>query len=355
MKVSITKVAALLLVVLVVLAGLNVYQYFQSTKPGQQQLEKVRIGTFSNLIIGASYYFGSDNFLGTYKKYGIVPEYYLFKSSSDILASLIAGKIDAGEVTPELIVTAWDQGVTVKIHSGVSIPHNLGISPKNIQAQGYDPSTFKSLKDFVGKPSLKINVIGPATGAVFYIRLAMVRYGLSPDALKDNYVFIPYPAGPDALFSGQIAAGVLTPPWNLGAAGAGIPIIFTLNEEAGAKWTPNAYLVFGEQFYNEHRDLALRFESAISEVQNRMMTDWDNIAALALKIPEVGQAYTSVDQAKNEFKGQLAGVPASGLDKVAEILLQQKAIKAKPTDYSIFYTPDYARLTNLANQFASNQ
>lgn len=138
------------------------------------------------------------------------------------LRNMLAGNVPYGEVNPNVVVAAVQQGADIKI-----VSDNVSTVAEFIWAVKPN-SPIKSVKDLKGK---SIGIVSLSSNSELQVNVMLERAGMSPNDVK--FVPTPYPASYEALKSGLIDVGSFPQPFLAMAKHLGnVRTIFTAKDAA---------------------------------------------------------------------------------------------------------------------------
>ncbi|WP_371379671.1 ABC transporter substrate-binding protein [Sporomusa aerivorans] len=230
-----------------------------NTDNAAKQPDIIRVATPSAPTSPSIYYVGEE--LGYFSEQGIKIEYAGVVPSTQLVASVVAGKLDVGGAHINRTIAGISAGARIKAvaantETTQTIPHMIGVVTKN--------SPLKSAKDMVGK-KIGIPLIG---GCNEYTPYAfMKKNGIEDPKSKVEIIVMPESQLDQALRQGEIDLAMLHKTPDFIKERGEFTVLFSdydVWETIGGA-TP-AY--FSEKFIKEKPDVVRRFVAAVAKTNN---------------------------------------------------------------------------------------
>ncbi|MDF2873899.1 ABC transporter substrate-binding protein [Sporomusa sp.] len=253
-------IVAVLVVLLLVNAGCSKGQPTTATNDSStKKLDTVRVATPSAPTSPSIYYVGDE--LGFFAEQGIKIEYAGVVPSTQLVASVVAGKLDVGGAHINRTIAGISAGAKIKAVSANTetsqdIPHMVGVITKS--------SSIKSAQDMVGK-KIGIPLIGGCNEYTPYAY--MKKNGIDDPKSKVQVIVMPEPQLDQALRQGDIDLAMMHKTTDFIKERGEFQVIFSDYDIWGTIGgaTP-AY--FSEKFIQEKPDVVKRFVTAVAKTNN---------------------------------------------------------------------------------------
>ena len=272
------KLTAMLIaaMVLVLLTGGCAQKQPAAAKAGDtaKQPDIIRVATPSAPTSPSVYYVGDE--LGFFAEQGIKIEYAGVVPSTQLVASVVAGKLDVGGAHINRTIAGISAGAKIRAvaantETTQTIPHMIGVVTKN--------SPLKSAQDMAGK-KIGIPLIG---GCNEYTPYAfMKKNGMADPKSKVQIIVMPESQLDQALRQGDIDLAMLHKTPDFIKEKNEFKVLFSdydVWETIGGA-TP-AY--FSEKFIKEKPDAVRRFVTAVAKTNNWMNANPDKAIEITAK------------------------------------------------------------------------
>jgi len=231
------RLVTLLIVIILPLSGLSRLAQAQSNP------DKITIGTITLSLNNLPIYVAQDK--GFYAKENLFVEAVVLNASTRAIPALIGGSTQISASSAMTTIRAVEKGAALKIVGGlINAPvYDLYAGPK-----------YKSIKDLKGTT---IGVTGLITSDTILMKEMLKANGLE---YPRDYAMLAIGGTPErwlAMQTGNIAAGILSPPFTFGADEAGF-----INLGSTAKYTPNftqTVVNVRTEWAQEKKPLLIRF------------------------------------------------------------------------------------------------
>lgn len=224
-----------------------------------KQPDIIRVATPSAPTSPSIYYVGEE--LGFFAEQGIKIEYAGVVPSTQLVASVVAGKLDVGGAHINRTIAGISAGAKIRAvaantETSQAIPHMIGVTTKS--------SPIKSAQDMVGK-KIGIPLIGGCNEYTPYAY--MKKNGISDPKSKVQIIVMPEPQLDQALRQGDIDLAMLHKTTDFIKERGEFQVVFSDYDVWGTIGgaTP-AY--FSEKFIQEKPDVVKRFVSAVAKTNN---------------------------------------------------------------------------------------
>lgn len=252
--------AALLLVILMLLlGGCSKIQANTKGEAGGKQYDVIRVATPSSITSPSIYYVGDE--LGFFAEQGIKLEYAGVVPAPQLVAAVVAGKLDVGGAHINRTIAGISAGAKIKVvaantETSQAIPHMVGVVTK--------ASPIKSAQDMVGK-KIGIPTIGGCNEYTPYAY--MKKQGIADPKGKVEIIVMPEVQLDQALRQGEIDLAMLHKTSDFIKEQGEFTVLFSDFDVWGTIGgaTP-AY--FSEKFIKEKPDVVRRFVTAVAKTNN---------------------------------------------------------------------------------------
>ncbi|HWR44952.1 ABC transporter substrate-binding protein [Sporomusa sp.] len=252
-------IVATIVVLMLLVGGCSKSQQTQASESATKQSDIVRVATPSAPTSPSIYYVGDE--LGFFAEQGIKIEYAGVIPSTQLVASVVAGKLDVGGAHINRTIAGISAGAKIKAVSANTetsqdIPHMVGVITKN--------SSIKSAQDMVGK-KIGIPLIGGCNEYTPYAY--MKKNGIDDPKSKVQVIVMPEPQLDQALRQGDIDLAMMHKTTDFIKERGEFQVIFSDYDIWGTIGgaTP-AY--FSERFIQEKPDVVKRFVTAVAKTNN---------------------------------------------------------------------------------------
>jgi len=302
---------------------------------GQAGADKLTIGTITLSLNNLPMYVAQDK--GFYAKENLFVELVVLNASTRAIPALIGGSTQISASSAMTTIRAVEKGAPLKIVGGL------------INAPVYDlyaPAKYKSIKELKGTT---IGVTGLITSDTVLMKEMLKANGLE---YPRDYAMLAIGGTPErwlAMQAGNVAAGILSPPFTFAADEAGF-----INLGSTAKYTPNfTQTVFNvrDEWAREKRPLLIRFLRATVRASrwiHAQKEDTVRIIAKRFKFSDKhSEAAWRYFVANNAIPKE-GEVNAKGMDKVLQLLVEDGTMHPplpKPEKYLDMSYLDEARRT----------
>lgn len=314
-------------------AGLAAAGAAASARPASAQpaLREISLGLISPTASMWPTFVAQDQDL--YKHYGLKPNFIFVGSVAACAQQLVAGSLDAGEISSTQIVEAVKNGAALRYF---------------LQEVVNPPYSFLAQKQYHRYADLKGKLI--MIGGPTDITVIFCEKMLASDGLKMSDVDFTYAGGTSdryaALRSGSIAAAMLAPPFSFRAQSEGYNLLGRLKDVMPP--FPFVGWAATDSYMNSHAEHLIAF----SKVQLRA-TRWLNDPANKAKAIDilVRRGNAKVDDATksyDEYMGSLKAFPNVGdttpqtFARVTEALAQLKVLTPPLPPPSTYYDNRFA-------------
>ena len=280
----------------------------------QSAPDKVTIGTITLSLNNLPIYVAQDK--GFFAKENIFAEVVVLNASTRAIPALIGSSIHLSASSAMTTIRAIEKGADLKIVGGlINAPvYDLFASPK-----------YKSIKDLKGAT---IGVTGLITSDTILLKEMLKANGLE---YPRDYGMIAVGGTSDrwiAMQTGNIAAGILSPPFTFAAEEAGY-----INLGATAKYIPNfTQTVFNVRvkWAQEQRPLLVRFLRAIVRASHWAHTQKEDTVRILAKRFKFNDKYS--EGAWRYFVATNAvpkdgEINSKGMEKIFELLAADGTLK----------------------------
>ena len=282
---------------------------------GQPAPDKITIGTITLSLNNLPIYVAQDK--GFYTKENLFVEAVVLNASTRAIPALIGGSTEISASSAMTTIRAVEKGAPLKIVGGL------------INAPVYDlyaPAKYKSIKELKGST---IGVTGLITSDTVLMKEMLKANGL--DYPRD-YAMIAIGGTPErwlAMQAGNIAAGILSPPFTFAADESGF-----VNLGSTAKYTPNfTQTVFNvrTEWAQEKRPLLIRFLRATVRASHWIYSQKEDTVRIIAKRFKFSDKHS--EAAWRYFLANHAipkdgEINAKGMDKVLQLLVEDGTMHA---------------------------
>ncbi len=284
---------------------------FSTSLPAQ---DKITLGTITLSLNNLPIYVAQDK--GFFAKENLFVEAVVLNASTRAIPALISGSTQISASSAMTTIRAIEKGAELKIVGGL------------INAPVYDlfaPSKYKSIKDLKGTT---IGVTGLITSDTVLMKEMLKANGLE---YPRDYAMLAIGGTPErwlAMQAGNIAAGILSPPFTFAAEEAGF-----VNLGSTAKFTPD----FTQTVFNvrtdwgqEKKSLLIRFLRATVRASRYIHTQKEDTVRIIAKRFKFNDRYSEASW--RYFVGNNAipkdgDINAKGVDKILQLLVEDGTLK----------------------------
>jgi ABC-type nitrate/sulfonate/bicarbonate transport system substrate-binding protein len=280
----------------------------------QSNPDKLTIGTITLSLNNLPIYVAQDK--GFFAKENIFVEAVVLNASTRAIPALIGGSTQLSASSAMTTIRAIEKGATLKIVGGL------------INAPVYDlyaGAKYKSIKDLKGTT---IGVTGLITSDTILLKEMLKANGLE---YPRDYAMLGIGGTPDrylAMQSGNIAGGILSPPFSFSADEAGF-----INLGSTAKYTPYfTQTVFNvrSEWAQEKKALLVRFLRAIVRASHFIHTQKEETVRIIAKRFKFSEKHSEASWRyfiSNNAIPKDGEVNAKGVDKVLQLLVEDGTLK----------------------------
>jgi NitT/TauT family transport system substrate-binding protein len=281
----------------------------------QTNPDKITLGTITLSLNNLPIYVAQDK--GFFAKENIFVEAVVLNASTLAIPVLIAGSTQLSASSAMTTIRAVEKGAALKIVGGLTNAPVYDL---------YAGTKYKSFKDLKGA---SIGVSGLITSDTVIMKEMLKANGLE---YPRDYSLRAMGSMPDrflAIQTGNIAAGILSPPYTFGADEAGL-----INLGATAKYTPNfVQTVFNVRadWAQEKKALLVRFLRAILRANQWIHTQKEDTVRIIVKRFKYNEKYS---EASWRYYIGINAIPkdgeinAKGMDKVLQLLTEDGTLTA---------------------------
>lgn len=273
------RLAAMVLVIfMLALTGCAKKQANTNTESGGKQVDVIRVATPNAPTSPSIYYVGDE--LGFFAEQGIKFEYAGVVPSPQLVAAVVAGKLDVGGAHVNRTIAGISAGAKIKAvaantETSQAIPHMVGVVTKN--------SPIKSAQNMVGK-KIGIPTIGGCNEYTPYAY--MKKQGIADPKSKVEVIVMPEAQLDQALRQGNIDLAMMHKTADFIQERGEFTVLFSDFDvwEAIGGATP-AY--FSENFIKEKPDVVKRFVAAVAKTNNWANANPDKAIEITAKRAKV--------------------------------------------------------------------
>ncbi|MDF2873900.1 MAG: transporter, substrate-binding protein aliphatic sulfonates family [Sporomusa sp.] len=260
----ITSATVLTLLLMFVIGCTNHQPQKTAAESQGKQPDIIRVATPVETTSPSIFYIGED--LGFFAEEGIKLEYVGVVPSTQLVASVVAGKIDVGGAHVNRTIAGISAGAKIKAVAAASettldMPHMTYVT--------LDTSPIKNAQDMVGK-KIGLRTVG---GCNEYTPYAYLRKaGITDPKNKIQIITMPDSQLEQALRQGDIDIAGLHQTPDFIAERQGLKVLFTDYDVWGTIGgaTP---LYFSTKFISEKPDIVKRFTNAVGKTNNWINTN----------------------------------------------------------------------------------
>jgi ABC-type nitrate/sulfonate/bicarbonate transport system substrate-binding protein len=293
--------------------------------PGHTQTgpDKITLGTITLSLNNLPIYVAQDK--GFFAKENIFVEAVVLNASTLAIPVLIAGSTQLSASSAMTTIRAVEKGASLKIVGGLTNAPVYDL---------YAGAKYKTFKDLKGAT---IGVSGLITSDTVIMKEMLKANGMeyprdysmrAMGSMADRFL---------AIQTGNIAAGILSPPYTFGADEAGL-----VNLGATAKYIPNfVQTVFNARadWAQEKKPLLIRFLRVILRADHWIHTQKENTVRIIVKRFKYNEKYSEgswryyINNNAIPKDGEING---KGMDKVVHLLVEDGTLAQplpKPDKY----------------------
>lgn len=293
-------------------AALSSYAALAQSNP-----DKLTIGTITLSLNNLPIYVAQER--GFFTKENLFVEVVVLNASTRAIPALIGGSTHLSASSAMTTIRAIEKGAALKIVGGL------------INAPVYDlyaTAKYKSIKDLKGTT---IGVTGLITSDTILLKEMLKAHGLE---YPRDYAMLAIGGTPDrylALQTGNIAAGILSPPYSFSADEIGL-----VNLGSTAKQTPYfTQTVFNvrTEWAQQNKPLLVRFLRAIVRGSQFVHTQKEETVRIIAKRFKFNDKFS---EGSWRYFVPTNAIPrdgevnAKGVDKVLQLLVEDGTLKAPP-------------------------
>jgi len=283
----------------------------------QPNPDKLTIGTITLSLNNLPIYVAQDK--GFFAKENLFIEAVVLNASTRAIPALIGGSTQISASAAMTTIRAIEKGAALKIVGGL------------INAPVYDlyaGAKYKSIKDLKGTT---IGVTGLITSDTVLMKEMLKANGLE---YPRDFAMLAIGGTPDrylAMQSGNIAGGILSPPFTFAADEAGF-----VNLGSTAKYTPYfTQTVFNvrSEWAQEKKALLVRFLRAIVRASHFVHAQKEETVRIISKRFKFNDKHSEASWRyfiSNNAIPKDGEVNAKGVDKVLQLLVEDGTLKAPP-------------------------
>jgi NitT/TauT family transport system substrate-binding protein len=280
----------------------------------QSNPDKITLGTITLSLNNLPIYVAQDK--GFFAKENLFVEVVILNASTRAIPALIGGSTQISASAAMTTIRAVEKGAALKIVGGlINAPvYDLYAGPK-----------YKSIKDLKGAT---IGVTGLITSDTVLMKEMLKANGLE---YPRDYAMLAIGGTADrwiAMQTGNVAAGILSPPYTFGADDAGF-----INLGSTAKYTPNfTQTVFNvrTEWAKEKRPVLIRFLRAIVRASHYIHTQKEDTVRIIAKRFKFNDKYSEASWryfVANNAIPENGEVNVKGVDKVLQLLQEDGTLK----------------------------
>jgi ABC-type nitrate/sulfonate/bicarbonate transport system substrate-binding protein len=294
--------------------------------PGSAQTnpDKITLGTITLSLNNLPIYVAQEK--GFFAKENIFVEAVVLNASTLAIPVLIAGSTQLSASSAMTTIRAIEKGAALKIVGGLTNAPVYDL---------YAGAKYKNLKDLKGA---SIGVSGLITSDTVIMKEMLKANGLE---YPRDYSMRAMGSMPDRLIAiqtGQIAAGILSPPYTFGADDAGL-----VNLGSTAKYTPNfVQTVFNVRadWAHEKRAVLIRFLRAILRGDHWIHTQKEDTIRIIMKRLKYNEKYSEASwryYINNNAIPKDGEINPKGMEKVLQLLIEDGTLTTTPPPKSDKY------------------
>lgn len=300
-----------------ILSGVIALITLVSSAAAQSPPDKITLGTITLSLNNLPIYVAQDR--GFFTKEKLFVEAVVLNASTRAIPALIGGSTQISASSAMTTIRAIEKGAALKIVGGlINAPvYDLFASPK-----------YKSIKALRGQT---IGVTGLITSDTILMKEMLKANGLE---YPRDYGMLAIGGTPErwlAMQSGNVAAGILSPPFTFSAEETGF-----VNLGSTAKYTPNftqTVLNVRTEWGQEKRGVLIRFLRAVVKASDFIHTQKEETVQIIAKRFKFNDKHSEASW--NYFVANHAiprdgDINAKGMDKVLQLLVEDGTLKAPP-------------------------
>jgi NitT/TauT family transport system substrate-binding protein len=303
--------------------------------PAQSTPDKITLGTITLSLNNLPIYVAQDK--GFFAKENLFVEAVVLNASTRAIPALIGGSTQISASSAMTTIRAVEKGANLKIVGGL------------INAPVYDlysPPKYKSIKDLKGAT---VGVTGLITSDTVLMKEMLKANGLE---YPRDYAMLAIGGTAErwlAMQTGNVAAGILSPPYTFVADEAGF-----INLGSTAKYTPNftqTVVNVRTEWAQEKRSVLVRFLRATLRASRWIHTQKEDTVRIIAKRFKFSAKHSEAAWhyfISNNAIPKDGEVNAKGMDKVLQLLVEDGTMHPplpKPEKYIDMTYLDEARRT----------
>jgi NitT/TauT family transport system substrate-binding protein len=290
--------------------------------------DKITLGTITLSLNNLPIYVAHDK--GFFAKENLFVEVVALNASTRAIPALIGGSTQISASSAMTTIRAIEKGAELRIVGGL------------INAPVYDlfaPSKYKSIKDLKGTT---IGVTGLITSDTVLMKEMLKANGLE---YPRDYAMLAIGGTPErwlAMQAGNIAAGILSPPFTFAAEEAGF-----INLGSTAKFTPDfTQTVFNVRtdWAREKKPLLIRFLRAAVRASHYIHSQKEDTVGIIAKRFKFNNKYSEASWhyfIANNAIPKDGEINAQGMDKVLQLLIEDGTLKPPLPKHSKYIDNTY--------------
>lgn len=252
-------IICILMLCLLLAAGCSKQQSKASGENGAKQPDVIRVATPTAPTSPSIYYVGEE--LGFFAEQGIKIEYAGVVPSTQLVASVVSGKLDVGGAHINRTIAGISAGAKIKAvaagtETSQAIPHMVCVTTKN--------SPIKTAQDMVGK-KIGIPLIGGCNEYTPYAY--MKKHSIDDPKSKVEIIVIPEVQLDQALRQGDIDMAMLHKTSDFIKERGEFTVLFS-DYDVWETIGGNTPAYFSEKFIKEKPDVVKRFVAAVAKTNN---------------------------------------------------------------------------------------
>jgi NitT/TauT family transport system substrate-binding protein len=294
----------------------------------QSTPDKITLGTITLSLNNLPIYVAQDR--GLFAKENLFVEVVVLNASTRAIPALIGGSTQISASSAMTTIRAVEKGAALKIVGGlINAPvYDLFASPK-----------YKSIKALKGQT---IGVTGLITSDTILMKEMLKASGLE---YPRDYAMLAIGGTPDrwlAMQSGNVAAGILSPPFTFSAEENGF-----VNLGSTAKFTPNfTQTVFNvrTEWAQERKAVLVRFLRAIVRASHFIHAQKEETVQIIAKRFKFNDKHSEASWryfVANNAIPKDGDVNAKGMDKVLQLLVEDGTLKGSPPKQNKYIDNSY--------------
>ena len=280
MKCTAIIVATLIISLLSFGCGKQKEQTQTGAEPTAKQYDVIRVATPTDVVQTIDYYVGDE--LGFFAQEGIKIEFVGVVPAPQLVAAVVAGKIDVGGAHVGRTIAGISAGAKIK-----AVSAHLETRPDNphmVYVTKAD-SPIKTAQDLIGK---KIGISNQGGCHEYTPYAYLEKHGITDPKSKVQFTLLPQTSMEQALRQGDIdVAGFHRNPDQIGTAGE-FRVLFS-DYDVWGDIGGGAPAYFSEKFIKEKPDVVRRFVTAMAKIHNWANANPQKAADITAKRANVAQ------------------------------------------------------------------